>query len=373
MNVTMSSIISACILGSAMIFAFCPMLRKNSVICRAGPKCVVLILMCMAIRMFIPVEPWFAYNIRMGHILPPVRRVLNYEIVWNRHAARVWDVLMFVWVAGIVCQLGRKLFVYRKLRRVMRLLPSASLGEFLEEKGLREPEEYKDADVRIAVTEFVGAPCLAGIKNSLILLPENDYSGEELSYIIRHEMMHYKNRDVLKKTMTDLLCVAFWWNPAVAYLKQTVFHLIEISNDRTLTEDMPDKAKEAYMACLMNVAVKIRKQEIPFEVSFNKDSVKELKQRLILIREEPRGRNLFGKGLIFLAAALIGLSFSIILEPYTKAPEGIPMTAENTYLIENGGTYDVYVEGRYLFSTDDLAPFPGVTIYENKQEEDKDE
>lgn len=33
------------------------------------------------------------------------------------------------------------------------------------------------------------------------------------------------------------------------------------NDDRTLTEDMPDKAKETYMACLVNVAVKIRKQE----------------------------------------------------------------------------------------------------------------
>ncbi len=370
MDVTMSSIVSACILGSVMIILFCPIVTKSSVICKAGPKCIVFILMCMVMRMFFPVEPWFSYSIRLEHILPPIRRVMNYEIFWHFYAVRIWDVLMFVWAAGIVCQSGKKFSVYRKLKRVMRLLPSAGLGEFLEEKGLHELEKYKDTDIRVVVTEFAGAPCLAGIRNSTILLPENNYSREELSYIIQHEMMHYKNKDVCKKMMLDFLCTAFWWNPAFFYLKKKLFHMIEISNDRILTKEMEDEGKKAYMECLMNVAVKIRRQEIPLEVSFNKSSVRELKQRIVLIQENAEEQNFFRKSLFFGTLLLLWLSFFIILEPYTEAPEGAPMTAENTYLIQNGEMYDVYVDGEFFFSTDDLTPFQGVAI---KKEEDKDE
>ena len=146
--------------------------------------------------------------------------------------------------------------------------------------------------------------------------------------------------------------------------------MIEISNDRILTKEMEDEGKKAYMECLMNVAVKIRRQEIPLEVSFNKSSVRELKQRIVLIQENAEEQNFFRKSLFFGTLLLLWLSFFIILEPYTEAPEGAPMTAENTYLIQNGEMYDVYVDGEFFFSTDDLTPFQGVAI---KKEEDKDE
>lgn len=372
MDLTMSSIVSTCILVSAMILVVCPILRKSAVIRRVGPRCVILILMCMVVRMFFPVELWFTYSIRIEHILPFIRRILNYEIMQGDFIVRIWDVLMCTWVAGIVFQFGRKLCSLRILRRFMTLLTSQRLCDFLAGQNLEEPADYADSNVRVYVTEFVRTPCLVGIKNGYIFLPEKDYSEKDLFYIIQHEMMHYKRKDVLRKAMIDILCTVFWWNPIFCYLKKTVFHMIEISNDRILTQNMTEKAKVDYMECLMSVAAQIEKQEIPFGVSFSKDSFKELKQRLYLIGEEIDYRNKISKGLAVFAAVLLCMSFAVILEPYTEAPEGILMTSENTYLIQNGEMYDVYVEGEFFFSTDDLAPFPGVTIYEDK-EEAKDE
>ena len=49
---------------------------------------------------------------------------------------------------------------------------------------------------------------------------------------------------------------------------------------------------------------------------------------------------------------------------------GIAMTDDNTYLIKNGDQYEVYIDGVYIFKTDDLAPFKNVKIYNNSQEVD---
>ncbi len=46
------------------------------------------------------------------------------------------------------------------------------------------------------------------------------------------------------------------------------------------------------------------------------------------------------------------------------------MTDDNTYLIKNGDQYEVYIDGVYIFKTDDLAPFKNVKIYNNSQEVD---
>lgn len=372
MHLTISSILTACILDSLMILIFGFVVRKSSMIRRVGPECGILILVCMVIRMLFPVELWCTYSLRVRHVLPAVRTVLTYELVQRPHIVRIWDVLMGLWAAGAIWKLGRGFYLYRRMKQLFRLFPSKSLGDFLRERGLYGLVDDADEKISVAVTELVKTPCLFGLKNEWILLPEDNYTGEELSYIIRHEIMHQKRRDVLRKISIDILCTVFWWNPVFRYLKKTVFHMIEISNDLVLTEGMSNREKVAYMECLRNVAARIRKQEIPFGVTFSKSSSGELRQRLCLIGEKTGHQSRLRKGMVLLSIAMLCLSFLIILEPVTDAPEGTPMTKENTYLIQNGETYDVYFEGEYCFSTDDLRPFRGVTIYESKEEIETD-
>lgn len=364
MYLTITSVLTACVSVSLLVLVFCGIFRRDDVLRKAGPECGIFILLCIVARMFLPVELWFTYSVRVERIFPDVYSVLIYEITGGEYPVCVWDILMCVWAAGIVCQLGKKFFFCRKLRRMIRLLPAKAVGEFMRERGLDGPEA--DGNVKVVVTEIVKTPCLVGIKKGYILLPEDIYTEEELSYIIRHEVMHYQKRHVWYKTLTDILCTVFWWNPVFIYLKKTVFHMIEISNDRVLTKDMQEKEKVEYMECLKNTAAKMRRQEVPFGVSFSKNSVRELKQRLCLIGERIGGDNGFRGKLVFLAAVLLCASFFVIFEPCTPAPEGIPMTAENTYLIRNGEEYDVYVEGKYLFTTDFLEPFRGVPKYNEK-------
>lgn len=368
MDITISSIMSTGILISVMALLVCPILRNSAVISRAGPGCMILILMSLVIRMLFPVELWFAYNIRIEHILPSVRKVLNYEMIQSPYVIMIWDVFMCLWVAGIVCRLGKKLLFCIRLKRLLSLLPSAELGSFLAEHGFDLPEDEKAADIRIVTVDLVKSPCLIRIKKGFILLPKYEYSPMELYYIIRHELMHDKHKDVYKKVAVDLLCILFWWNPVFIYLKNTMFHLIEISNDGLLTRNMSEGEKESYMNCLLHAATVMEGKEIPFGASFKNAFLQELKQRLVLIKKGTEGQKGFRRGLVILTMVMMILSFSVILEPYGRPLEGIPMEPENTYLIQNGEMYDVYVEGEYFFSTSDLVPFPGVKIYKNKEE-----
>jgi len=321
----------------------------------------------MVVRMFFPVELWFAYDIRVEHVWPFLHELLLYQIVQGAYTMRIWDVLVLLWVAGILVQIGRKLFLYRRIERFIKIFPAKDLGDFLKEKGLKKSNICEEGRVKVTVTEFARSPCLVGLKFGYILLPQNDYTNEEILYIIRHEMLHYRRKDVLKKMITDILCTMFWWNPVFWYLKRSVFHMIEISNDMELTADMTDTEKISYMECLKNVAAKVQKQEILFGVSFSKNSVRELKQRLYLVGEGTVCQSKYQKGSIVFMMGMLLLSFFIIMEPFSMAPEGIPMTSENTYLIQHGDMYDVYLNGEYFFSTDDLIPFQGVTIYKNRE------
>lgn len=360
MNLTISSVMSTYVLGSTLILAFCGILRKDGTIRRAGSRCVVMILVVLLIRMLIPMELPFMYTVRVFHVLPAIKSVLVYEILPGKYPLKIGHMVLLLWGLGIIYGIWKRLRFQKALGRIFGLM---------KEKRLKN-------GASVIVTDLVTSPCLVGIRKPRILLPKNSYTEEELDYILRHEAIHIQKRDVLKKVSLDFLCILFWWNPAVHYLKNTVFHMIEISSDMEVTKEMSGQEKIRYMECLKSAAEKVQTEELPAGISFVRGSVRELGQRMRLIGREPGSRKGFSLGLKAAAAAMVLLSLCFILEACYMPPEdgeGEWMTKENTYLIENGEDYyDVYFHGEYCFSTDDLRPFRGVTVY--KSEEDvKDE
>ena len=76
MYVTVSSIVNACILDSVLILIFCPILKTGAVLRKVGTGCGILLLMCMVLRMYFPVEFGFMYNVRIEKIWPSIYGIL---------------------------------------------------------------------------------------------------------------------------------------------------------------------------------------------------------------------------------------------------------------------------------------------------------
>ena len=60
-------------------------------------------------------------------------------------------------------------------------------------------DEMKIGEVKTVILPSVQTPMLAGIYKPTVILPENSYTENELRLIIRHELTHFKSRDLLIK------------------------------------------------------------------------------------------------------------------------------------------------------------------------------
>lgn len=87
-------------------------------------------------------------------------------------------------------------------------------------------------------------------------LPGIPFQGWQLHYILLHELMHVQKKDIVWKTLIDVLCVGFWWNPVFWYLRKELNELLEMRNDKHLTECFSKEEKACYMDCLVERARK---------------------------------------------------------------------------------------------------------------------
>lgn len=376
MALTISSVITMCFLNSLLILLLCLLFKRDAVLKRVGPKCMIILLLVILVRMFLPFEFSYTYSIRVVELISPFRRLLLHPLLTEPFELRVWQLLVFLWVAGACLQAVYKLYTYRRVNRLISLLPQEKWDSFCEKHQINPADFNFSREIKVVCSTHFQSPCLVGFKRCYLVLPDKAYEKEQLRYIILHEMMHAKNRDIGWKILMDLLCVLFWWNPVFWYLRKELFQLLEMQNDIRIIEKLSEKEKVRYMECLKDTAVQIVKKDIASSVAFSRNDLKALKRRLKLIA----GYKSFGRRQQALLCLLVGivlfLMSMIVFEPYSLgklSEEGVPLTSDTTYLIRNEDKFDVYVNDEYVMTIDNLRTFRNVKIYNNIKEAQENE
>ena len=73
------------------------------------------------------------------------------------------------------------------------------------------------ANVQLCQSYHAKIPCLVGIRKPKIILPVEAYDEETLRMILLHELIHYKQKDVMLKRITFCILIIHFFNP-VAWL-----------------------------------------------------------------------------------------------------------------------------------------------------------
>jgi len=69
---------------------------------------------------------------------------------------------------------------------------------------------------------FISAPILIGFLKPTIILPEKEIHSDELDYIFRHELTHYKRKDLWVNILVLLVSAMHWFNPFVYLMAKVI-------------------------------------------------------------------------------------------------------------------------------------------------------
>ena len=69
-------------------------------------------------------------------------------------------------------------------------------------------------------------------------LPSADIPGKDFRYIILHELMHYKRRDMFYKWLVQITVCLHWFNPLVHLMSREITKACEFSCDEAVLAKM---------------------------------------------------------------------------------------------------------------------------------------
>lgn len=167
-------------------------------------------------------------------------------------------ILMVIWVTGFTAAFlwniaGHLLFRRKILKYSVPVTDLAVLGLFRKEL---EEVKLKRSGIQLAVTEDVSAPLTIGLfrRSMRILLPQKQYSAEELQLIFRHELVHISREDSWAKFFMMFCTAMCWFNPLMWLAMKKSAEDAERSCDETVLLGADETKRRQYAELILKAA-----------------------------------------------------------------------------------------------------------------------
>lgn len=122
----------------------------------------------------------------------------------------------------------------------------------LKELNIKKKIELRGSDELIS-------PAGMGLFKSYIFLPDYSYSKSELTWILKHELMYFKNKDILIKFLVLSVRIIYWFNPLVYVMSNRVNLDCELCCDESVIYNCSFNDKKEYALALIK-SIKLSKE-----------------------------------------------------------------------------------------------------------------
>lgn len=169
-------------------------------------------------------------------------------IVTTADNRSIYEIAAFIWFGGMCAFLCSSavsycIFLQKKRRHSTDIRESAAFEAVKSELGIKRK-------IRVRISADTDSPMLIGVLFPVIYVPDTDVD----EMIFRHELMHYKHRDLLLKQFVLIVNAVHWFNP-LAYLLGTNFsRACEVYCDMSVVADMSNDERNLYMKTILNEA-----------------------------------------------------------------------------------------------------------------------
>lgn len=221
-------------LAAALLF-----LLKGTIVRRYGFKMIYILSLIMAIRLIIP------YSIQLPDA-PLFSIVIPFYVP-------------IIWVVGaIICllfQVGKYIYLKKKILGNSNCVTDETL--------LRQYESVKsglfiDDEIPLLQSAEVNSPMLLGFFKPCIVLPMHSFSENETEMVLRHELMHYRNKDSLKKLFFAFVTAVQWFNPFAWLIMRQFYGSLECMCDEAVTKNSDRQYKKNYCYMLLKTGEQSR-------------------------------------------------------------------------------------------------------------------
>lgn len=212
------------------------------------------------------------------------------------------DAAAALWVLGALVYFFFHIGSYRHYRRRIeqRGVPASQECVSWLMQGLQD-ELHIRRQIPVTVYAPASSPMIIGFLRPVLVLPEADFDERELSFILRHELIHFRRGDLLWKLLFVLANAIHWFNPLVWLMQREAALDMELSCDEGVVAGAGLADRRAYTETLLASLRKNKEKGSLLSTQFY-GGKETMKKRFVHILKRIKKRN--GIPLLLCAAVL---------------------------------------------------------------------
>lgn len=172
----------------------------------------------------------------------------------NTAGITMLDIVTLVWIIGCLLFMFVHLISYshykrqviKKGRMIKEMRIFSQIFQFKRELHIKRAVcvmEYDEAE----------SPMIIGFIKPILVLPKEQYSSEDLFFILKHELVHLKRGDVYLKLLFVTANAVHWFNPLIWIMQKEAVIDMELSCDEKVTQGTSYALRKAYTETLLSM------------------------------------------------------------------------------------------------------------------------
>lgn len=352
--------VSMSIIALAYIFAT-PFLKK-----RYAAKWCYYTWFIIVLGFTIPVRPRFTFIQLKSSILSQLQHTILGSFGSGAASGspdeighQAWSNLSWYQIVGAIWLIGVIVFIAYHIVRHLRFLSMVNRwGDEVTEASTLDLVKQLQAklkvsgEIKLISCPFITSPMMIGFIKPVILLPSQTMTTYELDFILRHELVHYRRKDLWYKSLVLFTTAIHWFNPLVYIMAKEIAAQCEISCDAEVVKDKHVRVRQQYS----NTIIGVIKNQSRFQTVFSNylyGGKKDLKKRIFSIMDTGRKK----AGILILGLVVLGtMTINSVFPAYKATTDnnnrhGVVMksiTKSETTIIDSNGSMQQHVEEEQL-------------------------
>lgn len=248
----------------------------------------------------------------VGEEVAQVTEKLVQPSLWDSFLSLPWfEILLVIWLLGCAFTLGKYTYSYIRFRKMLKRWGSVVKDEqILDQLQLVQQEMGIKSKVRLLHYPMSQSPMLFGFRDVMIVLPELDYTEEELQLIFKHELTHYKHRDVMVNLLMILVKSLHWFNPVAALACRETQEVGEMYCDYDVLNNQDQPYRVFYGETILTMIDHSKKTPIALTTCFYSEKFN-LKRRIIGIMDSRLPKKFQSSSFLVVVSLLLLLASSV--------------------------------------------------------------
>jgi len=230
-----------------------------------------------------------------------------------------WAVALAVWLVGLIT-----FFVFHAVRHYRFIKMTKRWNENItDERVITVFQKLKN---EMGITKIInlfqnsdmGSPIMYGFAKPCIVFPTTALAEDELRFIFKHELVHYKRKDLFYKMLVLTATAIHWFNPIVYFIARAINAQCEISCDNEVVRDTNADTRLHYSEAILGVIKNSTKVRTALSTNFY-GGKKGMKSRIASIIDTRKKR----AGVAIIAFISIVTIFASIIFAVSMAGEPI--------------------------------------------------